>query len=75
MNENAKRVILSRAVAALLAASLVPSVSAAQLALPLRRDGHFCVRPLHVPSPPMRFLSPVLYSIPRARVNFFALLP
>lgn len=32
MNENAKRVILSRAVAALLAASLVPSVSAAQLA-------------------------------------------
>ena len=32
MNENAKRVILSRAVAALLAASLVPSASAAQLA-------------------------------------------
>ena len=32
MNENAKRVILSRAAAALLAASLVPSVSAAQLA-------------------------------------------
>ena len=32
MNENAKRVILSRAVAVLLAASLVPSVSAAQLA-------------------------------------------
>ena len=32
MNENAKRVILSRAAAVLLAASLVPSVSAAQLA-------------------------------------------